>query len=293
MTNVSIVITSYNDTRVFHLIEELLKLNPYEIIIADGGSSIEMQDRYKTIHKENVKLYILPGNIAETRYQVQNLIMGDITVFIDTDELPIEGWLNNLIRPIIDDECDFTFGPTKPLKEPNNKFTKYLNDYDEFLYNEIVPHDILKGAMGNSAWRTKLVREVGFDPCLGIGGEDYDLTIRTVLKGYKGKFVKNAILFHDQSGIRTIRKFLKKMFYNYMVGASLAYRKNHILFKRAGESASQNSRFKDPMEIINYILKPFALIFSLMINPWEDKRYCRKEFIDKNNASASDNQYKG
>ena len=133
--------------------------------------------------------------------------------------------------------------------------------------------------MGNSAWRTDLIKKIEFDPCLGIGGEDYDLTIRASLNGYKGKYVQSAMVLHDQSGINSFKKFLKKMFYNYMVGASLAYRKSNILFGRARQSAAQNARFKDPLEVLNFLLKPAALIFSLMINPWEDSRYCKTEYM--------------
>lgn len=277
MKKISIIITSFRDSRIFNLITELSKLVPFEIIIADGGSPVDMQEQLKSLQNGIIKFYLLPGNIAETRFQVQNLINGDITVFIDTDELPTDNWLEKITAPIVNGICDFTFGPTVPAHPPDNRFTKYLNDYDEFLYRHIVPHDILKGAMGNSAWKSEIIKGVGFDPCLGIGGEDYDLTIRSVEKGYIGKFVNDAILVHDQSGIKTLGKFLKKNFYNYMVGASLAYKKNNVLFKRARLSATENVKFKDVMEILNLLLKPVALIFSLMLNPWEDERYCRED----------------
>lgn len=279
MKKISVVITSYKDKRIFKLLEELSKQDPFEIIIADGGSSRDMHDQFRKLESEVVKFYLLPGNIAETRYQVQNLINGEITVFIDTDELPTENWLDAITAPISSGQSDFVFGPTIPKKPAQNRFTKYLNAYDEFLYRYIVPNDILKGAMGNSAWRTDLIQKVGFDPCLGIGGEDYDLTIRASINGYKGIFVGNAVLLHDQSGINTLKKFLNKMFYNYMVGASLAYKKSNILFGRARQSAAQNARFRDPLEVLNFLLKPVALIFSLMINPWEDPRYCKAEYM--------------
>lgn len=283
MERVSIVITSFKDPRVLNLIDKLLSIKPYEIIIADGGTKGELLDKFHSIENEIVKFYDLPGNIAETRFQVQNLIKGEITVFIDTDEVPLEQWLTNLIAPIVNGECDFTFGSTKPLSPPDSLYSKYLTNYDEFLYSAILPNDILKGPMGNSAWKTEIINKIGFDPCLGIGGEDYDLTIRATKAGYSGKYVKNAILLHDQNGIKTFKKFIKKMFYNYMVGASLAYRKGNMLFGRVGESARSNKKFKNPLEILIYIMKPFALIFSLMLNPWEDPRLCNVEFTRRLN----------
>lgn len=283
MTKISLIITSFKDLRVIKLVEQLLPTKPYEIIIADGGTSGELLEKFRALQSEVVKFYSLPGNIAETRFKVENLITGDISVFIDTDETPTDQWLSKLTDPIANGKCDFTFGSTKPLAPPDSIYSKYLTNYDEFLYSNIISDDILKGAMGNSAWKTEIIQKIGFDPCLGIGGEDYDLTIRAVLAGYKGRYIQDAVLLHDQNGIRTLRKFVKKMFYNYMVGASLAYRKNGILFKRAGASAGANRKFREPLEIIMFILKPFALVFSLMLNPWEDRRLCNDCFrISKN-----------
>ena len=71
------------------------------------------------------------------------------------------------------------------------------------------------------------------------------------------------------------------MFYNYMVGASLAYRKSGMLFRRAGASAGANRKFHEPLEIIMFILKPFALVFSLMLNPWGDHRLCNIELLNR------------
>ena len=281
MSTISVIITSFNDFRVLNLVPQILNFSPFEIIVADGGSSARLVDECKKLVNDTVKFYNLPGNIAETRYQVQFKILGDIAVFIDTDEIPREDWLDKLIKPIVENNCDFTFGSTTPLHLPDSRYSKYLSKYDKFLYENILPVDILKGAMGNSAWRTSLIKDIGFDPCLGIGGEDYDLVIRAVKSGYQGCYRQDAVLYHDQNGIRSLRKFLKKVFYNYMVGASLAYRKNSMLFKRTGKSLVHNVKFKDPFEILIFILKPFALIFSLMLNPWEDERLCKHKFMSK------------
>lgn len=278
MTDISVIITSFKDNRVFRLVEELLKQDPFEVIIADGGSDEKMLTELGKLENDRVRLYILPGNIAETRYQVRDMIRGDIAVFIDTDELPTEGWLSKLTDPIAEGKSDFTFGSTVPLNPPENRYSRYLNDYDEYLYDQVLTRDIMKGALGNSAWRSALIKKIGFDPCLGIGGEDYDLTIRAVKSGFKGKYVKEAVLLHDQNGVRTMKKFLKKIFYNYMVGASLAYRKNGLLFRRVGASASANVKFRDPFEVLMFLLKPTALIFSLMIDPWNDPRLCNGKF---------------
>jgi glycosyltransferase involved in cell wall biosynthesis len=278
---VSIIITSFNDLRAKQLITQLKQADILEIIIADGGSSPEIRKELLSLADDNIKFYDLPGNIAETRYQVQRVIQGKISIFVDTDELPTEGWLERLIKPIVNGIADFTFGSTKPLRQADNRFTRYLDKYDEYLYSEILPFDIRKGALGNSAWKTEIIKNIGFDPCLGIGGEDYDLTFRAIDAGYRGVYVRDAVLLHDQGNVRTLRRFVKKMFYNYQVGAALAYRKNGVLFQRIGASAKANSKFRDPMEILIFLLKVPAIIFSLIIDPWNDIRYCKKEFSER------------
>lgn len=278
---ITVVVTSFRDPRAVRLVEALKHTSCSEILIADGGSDNKLLERFREIQSRKVKVLELPGNIAETRFQVVPHITGNITVFVDTDELPETDWLEQLTSPIINGECDFSFGSTKPFSPAKNRFSRYLDNYDQYLYSEILPRDVLKGAMGNSAWRTSLIREIGFDPCLGIGGEDYDVTIRASKVGYVGKYVREAVLFHDQSSVSSLKKFIRKIFYNYLVGASLVYRKNGMLFKRVESSISSNKRVGDPLEIIIYLLKPFALIFSLMIDPWKDERLCKREFIGK------------
>ena len=66
--------------------------------------------------------------------------------------------------------------------------------------------------------------------------------------------------------------------FHYQLGAALAYRKNGSLGKKSiTDSVKTGSKFKDPIEIIVFITKIFAFIGSLVINPWEDSRYCNKK----------------
>lgn len=277
--NVSILITSFNDTRVISLIKSLIELNPLEIIIADGGSSEGLVQKILAIENDVVKFYSLPGNVAETRYKVQEYINGDITVFIDTDEEVVGNWYHFLINPILNDIADFTFGSTIPSDTATNRFSRYQDEFDSYFYKNILPNDVSKGPMGNSAWKTEIIRDIGFDPCLGMGGEDYDLTIRTLKAGYKGIFVEEAVLKHDQSSINTFWKFVMKR-YHYQLGAALAYKKNGFMNRQSvSKSAKAGLNFKDPLEIVVFFTKIFAFLGALIIDPWNDPRYCNKKFI--------------
>ena len=264
---ISVVITNLNDKRIKGLIETLENQNPFEIIVADGGSTKEHIELLNSIKINQLKIYILEGSIAVTRSKVVSKINGDITVFIDTDEIPASSdWLKKIIQPIADGCADFVFGPTKPFEDPKNRIERYFNSYDRWFYENIVPNDVSKGPMGNSAWRTDLLKTIGFDVGLSIGGEDYDVNLRSLAAGYRGKFVKDAVVYHDQSGIRTLRRFTKKMFWNYLVGASLAYKKNKVRVEKFLPSVSGSSWKGDPLEIFVLILKPFAFITSQILS---------------------------
>ncbi len=265
-SKISIIITNLNDNRIFNLIDTLGQFNCHEIIVADGGSSTEHLEKLNHIKNERLKVYVLPGSVAVTRNKVISLILGDVVVFIDTDELPTDhNWLIKLSAPIISGEADFSFGPTKPMNAASNRIARYLDSYDEWLYANLLPHDISKGAMGNSAWKAEIIKKLGFDPGLSVGGEDYDLTIRALSSGYHGVFVPEAILLHNQNNIRTLRRFIKKKFL-YLLGASLAYKKNRISRGKIRGSLKGSTWRGDPLEVIVILMKPFAFILSQVIS---------------------------
>ena len=265
-SKISIIITNLNDNRIFNLIDTLGQFNCHEIIVADGGSSTEHLEKLNHIKNERLKVYVLPGSVAVTRNKVIPLIRGEVVVFIDTDELPTDhNWLTKLSAPIISGEADFSFGPTKPLHAASNRIARYLDSYDEWLYANILPHDISKGAMGNSAWKAEIIKKLGFDPGLSVGGEDYDLTIRALSSGYHGVFIPEAILLHNQNNIRTLRRFLRKKFL-YLLGASLAYKKNRVSIGKIRGSVRGSTWRGDPLEIVVILMKPFAFILSQVIS---------------------------
>ncbi len=278
---VSILITNFNDIRVIELIKSLIDIKPLEIIVADGGSNEGLVKKIKEIENDVVRFYDLPGNVAETRYQSQKYINGDITVFIDTDEKIVGNWYQSLIDPILNDVADFTFGSTIPFKTATNRFARYQDTFDSYFYDNVLPNNISMGPMGNSAWKTEIIKNIGFDPCLGMGGEDYDLTIRALKAGYKGIFVKEAVLKHDQSSIDTFRKFITKR-YHYQLGAAQAYKKNGLMNRQSvSRSARTGLNFSDPLEIVIFFTKIIAFISSFIIDPWNDPRYCNKNLIKK------------
>lgn len=264
--NITVVITSYNDERIISLISSLLPLSINNIIVADGGSKEGLLNKIRKFERGNVKLYEVPGSVVESRESVREKLTGDVIVFIDTDELPSDDWLRSITTPIIRKEADFVFGPTAPLHPPNSRVERFVNEYDHEFYNTIVRFRQEMGPMGNSAWRSEILKRVKFNTSLKMGGEDYDFNLKAIEEGYKGTFSENAVLYHDQSNLSSLSSFIKKKF-RYMVGATIAYKMNGKLFNGIGKSGKSGFLTNDPFELLLILMKPFAFITALIIFP--------------------------
>jgi len=258
----SVVITLLNDWRVFRTIASLLNQTrkPDEIIIADGGSDKRLLDALHNINAENMKIYVLLGSVAETRNKVLKKIEGDIVVFIDADEVAPSSWLQKLIKPIEDERADFTGGGTLPLYSPRTKIEEFVVNFDKWFYENVVKNDITALPMGNSAWKMEIFDIVGgFDERLRWGGEDYDINLRAVQAGFRGMYVEDAWVWHDQSHLNTIWKVIKKK-YRYSVGATVAYLKNNAFSNKKRTAVKTSVMYKHPIEFLNLGVKAVAFI---------------------------------
>ena len=260
----SVVITLLDDFRVKKTLDSLISQNklPDEIVVADGGSKKELLDMLHEYEKKDrrVKVYILLGSVAETRNKVLPLLNGDLVIFLDADEIAPPNWLSSLIKFIENREADFVGGPTKPLNAPKNKYEAFVNNFSGWFYENVVSSDISTLPMGNTAWHKKIFDKIGgFDERLKWGGEDYDINMRALANGFKGLLIKDAWVWHDQSHLDSLNKIVRRK-YKYSVGATLAYFKSKNVKKKIGRAAKTSIMYFHPIELINFLIKPFAFI---------------------------------
>ncbi|MEM3206205.1 MAG: glycosyltransferase [Thermoplasmatales archaeon] len=262
MSSVTVLITSYNDYRISKTLDSLTKQTrkPEKILVADGGSSWDIRS---VCNKYGAVLEVLPGNVVQTRNKALKLIETDIVAFIDTDEIAPEAWLEKLVEPIESGQADFTGGVAKHL-EPKSKPEIYMNKIEDYVYNVLVPSSMAYLPMGNSAWRTDVLRSIGgFDERIFGGGEDYDVNIRAIKSGYRGILVPDAFLYHDHSDINSYSKLLRKR-YSYLRATAKTYIKNGSI--SYGIKSSTSGHIDDPFYPIETMLKPIALIDALLRN---------------------------
>ncbi len=261
-SKVSVLITHLNDPRVFRTISSLKNqtLKPYEIIIADGGSNKNIIDKLRRLNMNNLRVEIIPGSVSETRYRAVKIVKGDIIAFIDSDEVAPPHWLEKLTEPIVKGDADFTGGPTYPLNKPTNLGEKIAQKHEEWFYKVIVPNDITTIAAGNSAFKREIFDYINFDPNFKEGGEDYDLLIRAVNMGYRGKFVKDAWVWHDLR-YKSFYAYIKKRF-KYLKATTQVYLKNKNLMQRINKSFKRYLGYD--YFLIELILKAFAFLIGII-----------------------------
>jgi hypothetical protein len=265
---------------------------PDHVLIADGGSpsDFERDIRDYIRGRKNISYNVMRGRCNDTRRKAldklvwHDCFVTDIIAFIDADEIGKEDWLENLIAPIEAGRADFTGGPWQPTKEKSRP---------EHILNKIQMNNMLLAsknpayiAMGNSAWSVDIFKKIGnldassesetADEMLGKEGivaghyvsEDFDLNIRAIAAGFRGMFVPNAIVYHDQSHVNTYLK-LTKYFYNNYVRAGMAYFKNGEGMGKFIRASRQP--ISHPFEVFLLMLKPVAFV-----NAWREyNKLCR------------------
>ncbi len=234
----SILVTHLDDPRGLRAIRSLEagSVWPEEVVLADGGSDADLLQRYEALEDElafPVRIVHAPGSVAASREGAWRECKGELVVFLDTDEVATERWLQRLTRPMVDEAADFAAGPTEPL-EVQDRWDRYHADLDAWFYGNFVAEDIVYAPMGNTAWHARVFEALdaddgyAFDTSLGRGGEDFDVNIRALKAGFEGAYVPDAVLKHDYSQVKGYRTVLKKKF-NY-ARAETRVRQRHSAF---------------------------------------------------------------
>jgi len=282
----TVIITSFKDRRIFKTIDSLKKQTrpPDHVLIADGGSPSDFERDVRDYIRGDPRFSynIMRGRCSDTRRKaIYALVLApyqyhrtDIMVWIDADMTAFDDWLEELVRPIENDEADFTGGVWKRGEE-KSKAEKILNQI--MVKNQLLAmEDPAYIGMGNSAWSAEILKKLGgldassesdmADEGLGREGivsgyyvsEDFDLNIRAIDAGFKGTFVPEAAVYHDQSHVNTFRK-LTMYFYNNYVRAGMAYFKNKSTMGKFVKGSSIGD-IAHPFELFLLLIKPIAFV---------------------------------
>jgi len=225
---VSVIVLTYNSSKIIrNCLRALLNQNfkhPYEVVVVDDGSTDGTCEIAREMGARLIKLkrhigspacFGLLRNIGVTKAKAE------IIAFTDDDCIARKNWLDELYRGMEGESC--VVGPvrnvaTSILALADENWKKRMRTYlDKARYVKF-----LSG--GNSAIRRSVLTKIGGFSSLFV--EDTELGIRLTKRGYKIKFVHNAVVYHLKSV--TIRKFFKDRFHTG-IGNSFMQR---VIFRR-------------------------------------------------------------
>jgi len=203
-----------------------------------------------------VELVRIPGGPVDARAESIRLLAEETTAFLDSDEVAPPEWLEKLVAPVERGDVAFSGGPTRPLRKAENPIERYYELLEESIYDDLVPQSITYLPLQNSAWRTSVLKEFGFDPL--VTAEDHDLETRVLRAGLKGVFLPDAWVYHDKSNETSYVRWARKR-YLYLFQMAMSIWKNDEVGRRWRE---RRRPVRHPLRYIEATMKPVAFVHA-------------------------------
>lgn len=273
MINISVIIPSYNSAKtIVKTIEAIKKQEGLEktpeIIIVDDGS---LDRTIEVLNKTENIIVISQKNSgpATARNNGAKIANGEILVFTDSDTVPHKDWLKNLTSPFENKNIVATTG-TYSIENKGSKLAQLIQEeieYKHSKYNDFVAF----GGSYNLAIRKDLFFDIGGfnEEYKNASGEDVDISYKIINKGYKIKFVKDAIVghYHPENTI----KYLKTQFKHGFWRAKLYFDHPNKV------KGDDYTGFKEIFETLFagfIIISPIVYILEKMFYKNQNKRLC-------------------
>lgn len=197
---ISIIIIVKSDRGIENTLKKLIEIpkpEKTEILVIDAseGNLDDIKNIFPSvtwIDYHNKKSKII--TIAEQRNLGLKKAQGNIITFIDANCIPVDNWLFELVKPINNEGESIIAGSVKSIGG------KTIWDYGEETRNSKKYLD--EAPTINMALKKEIIKEVGFFDEKFIYGSDVDFTWRATDLGYKIRYNKNAIIYHDWGNLQ-------------------------------------------------------------------------------------------
>ena len=243
----------FDEIRIFLDSIDLQNYTDFELIIVDQNEENILGDIILPYKK---KFYINHIRIKEKGLSLARNVgikyaKGDIIAFPDDDCIYSLGILDFVNKFFIENKnVDFL---TFRLRDKETGDDANLRWYN--IDVEITSKNIFRTVISPSIFiRVKNINDVFFDENLGVGrrygsGEESDMVLELLYRGYKGMFLNNFIIYHPN------KKDSINKIYSYGLGYGATLKK-HVKLRRG------NNLIFDYL-IIDSVIKP---IFGMVIN---------------------------
>ncbi len=264
--SVSVIVTVLDDPRLERALQTLLAQTrpPQEILIADGDHSpviAGITARFAA-RDPRIRRIDAPGTIAESRNGALAEVRSEYIAFLDTDEVAPSDWLERLIAPFSDATVGFVGGPTPAMPgTTHNMAARYYDAYLRRFYDRVASQRPQALPMGNSAWRTRVFRELGLlDLSVsGYGSEDQEMALRALRAGWHGAYAAAALVLHDYSDLGWWSLFRKQRRYG---------RGGYLIWRRTGSTYEASVNRELP-----YAILPLLGVIGLLFLPFPELRW--------------------
>jgi len=215
----SIIIPVYNrPDEVDELLESISRqtYKNLEVIIVEDGSTVSCKsivDKYKDVLP--VLYYYKPNSgPGQTRNYGAEKCKGDYLIFLDSDCIVPENYLMSVENELQSDKADFFGGPDKA----HDSFTKIQKAINYSMTSLFTTGGIRGKKKGMDKFYPRSfnmgIAKAVFNEVGGFSemrfGEDIDLSIRIINKGFKSRLFPDSWVYHKR---RTdLKKFFKQIF---------------------------------------------------------------------------------
>jgi mycofactocin glycosyltransferase len=259
MGTVCVEVAVRDDRRLLAALASLRnqRRRPDRVLIAASVSSPPALLESAAQENSALRLEILrlPGGVVDARAASLAALHEDVTAFLDSDETAPPEWLELIVAPIESGAASFSGGPTRPTRAPQGSIERYGVLLEQAIYEDLVPSRITYLPLQNTAWRTAVLQQLGFDPRIAFA-EDHDLESRAAQAGFTGVYLPSAWVAHDHSAETSLLRWARKR-YRYLVAMAMSLLKNGELRGRVGE---RRKGVRHPLRYLEAAMKPLALL---------------------------------
>jgi cellulose synthase/poly-beta-1,6-N-acetylglucosamine synthase-like glycosyltransferase len=269
---VSVVMTVLNmDRTIKECMESLIALDypkdKYEIIVVDGKSKDSTKEIVQKLMNETkepeIRLYEKEGLVGVGRNEAFAHSRGDYIAITDGDMVVPRDWLSNLMGGFEEDVAGVG-GPNDnadkslittaigciDVQGPSNDVVALFGK-NPYKKEKVSTSDVYTTVCRNTAYRKLVLDEIeGFDTRI-ISCDDPELNMKILKKGYKLKFIPEALVKHHHRS--SITGFYKQQ-RRYAVSQGIANKIHPELF-----------RFIQPLPFLAFVSLIFLLIASFSV----------------------------
>ncbi len=265
---ISIIIPIYNaEKTIIPCINSILNQSykNYELILVDNNSTDNTKKIIKNFQKKSKKIKYLfekQKGRGPARNTGEKSAKEEIILMTDSDCILPKNWINNIIKPLQNENFDAVQGFQKNIS--NDFWSIQHQIQSEKKYTNIITleKENIPGMIDtkNFAIKKNTLKKIGYSSRKYISGNDTDLSLKLAKHNCKVKFLKNLKVkhFHSSKLKKIINKQIYRGMWTYIITKD---HKNNPYIKNFKKKSAQKDNLK--------LFKPYKIKKILQKNPSE------------------------